>query len=347
MSTAQSKWFPLLASRAGVAGVFGALFWLCALTMIWRAGVWGGLSAAEQMLCVSFVALLYAAAVSSARRRPLGGRFSANGVALVALMVLLVMLAVSVLAPLVALHDPAALDAPSRSRYAAPAFDHPMGTDRFGRDVWARVVFGGRASFGVCALSVLLAGLVGVLLGAVSGVSPRRVDDTIMRVVDGMLSFPRLLLLLAVVAFLPPNPALLAVMIAATSWMGIARIVRGEVRRLRDREFVDAAVAAGMGRVRIVTRHVLPNALGPVIVAATLSAGTVILMESSLSFLGLGVQPPSPSWGSMVFEGRDALGSAWWVSAFPAAAITVAVVALNVVGDGLRDALDARSASRR
>jgi peptide/nickel transport system permease protein len=205
------------------------------------------------------------------------------------------------------------------------------------------VVFGGRASFGVCALSILLAALLGTTLGAFSGMAPARVDDALMRVVDGMLSFPRLLLLLAAVAFLPPGPFALALMIALTGWMGIARIVRGEVRRMRRREFVEAAVAAGIGRGRIVVRHILPNAAGAVVVAATLSAGTVILLESSLSFLGLGIQPPAPSWGSMVFEGRDALATAWWVSAVPALAITLAVVSLNFVGDGIRDALDARS----
>ena len=269
-------------------------------------------------------------------------RFSSNPVAMAALVILLALVSGAVLAPFVAGADPAEVTAPSLTRYQAPGAGHPMGTDRFGRDVWARVVYGGRASFGVCALSILLATILGTTLGAVSGMAPPRIDDALMRFVDGMLSFPRLLLLLAAVAFLPPQPVVLALLIAGTGWMGIARIVRGEVRRMRGREFVAAAVAAGLGRGRVVVRHMLPNAVGPVIVAATLNAGTVILLESSLSFLGLGVQPPTPSWGSMVFEGRDALATAWWVSAFPALAITVAVVALNLVGDGLRDALDAR-----
>jgi peptide/nickel transport system permease protein len=263
---------------------------------------------------------------------------------MVALAVLLVLVSTAVLAPFVAGADPAELTAPSLTRYEAPGPGHPMGTDRFGRDVWARVVYGGRASFGICALSILLAVVFGTALGATAGMAPSRVDDALMRFVDGMLSFPRLLLLLAAVAFLPPEPVVLACLIAGTGWMGIARIVRGEVRHMRGREFVAAAVAAGYGTSRIVARHMLPNAVGPVIVAATLNAGTVILLESSLSFLGLGIQPPAPSWGSMVFEGRDALATAWWVSAFPALVITLAVVTLNLVGDGVRDSLDARRA---
>jgi ABC-type dipeptide/oligopeptide/nickel transport system permease subunit len=268
-------------------------------------------------------------------------RFDTDAVATIALCVLLAMAATAVLAPLVVGQDPA--DVAPATRYDAPSAAHPMGTDRFGRDVWSRVVYGGRASFGVCALSVALAVAMGTLFGALSGMAPRRIDDALMRAVDGLLSFPRLLLLLTAVALVPPGAGTLAVFIAATGWMGMARIVRGEVRRMRSREFVEAAVATGVGKSRLLTRHLLPNALGALVVAATLNAGTVILIESSLSFLGLGLAPPTPSWGGMVFEGRDALSTAWWTSAFPALAITIAVVALNLVGDGIRDALDARS----
>jgi peptide/nickel transport system permease protein len=231
------------------------------------------------------------------------------------------------------------------ARYATPSASHVLGTDRLGRDVWARVAQGGRATLALCLLSVGLAGMIGVVIGAASGSAGRRTDDALMRLVDGMLAFPRILLLLTVAAVASPGVWTLGIALAATGWMGIARIVRGEVRRMREREFADAAIASGVGRVRLVWHHLLPNAVGPVIVAATLNAGTVILLESSLSFLGLGVQPPTPSWGAMVFEGRDALQSAWWVSACPAAAITLAAVAFNLVGDGLRDAFDTRTAS--
>ncbi|MDH4035993.1 MAG: ABC transporter permease [Candidatus Krumholzibacteria bacterium] len=339
------RWLPLgPAGRGGARAVPGVAFYAVVALAFLRAPAWHGLSALDRFLTVLLAGLLYACAVAGgkARTTKLYQRFSRNAVAVVSLALLLAMVCGAVLAPLVAGADPSALTAPSLTRYAAPGVDHPLGTDRFGRDVWARLVYGGRASFGVCALSILLAVLFGTTLGALSGMAPARIDDALMRFVDGMLSFPRLLLLLAAVAFLPPGPVALALLIAGTGWMGIARIVRGEVRRLRGREFVEAAVAAGIGRGRIVVRHILPNAAGAVVVTATLSAGTVILLESSLSFLGLGIQPPAPSWGSMVFEGRDALATAWWVSAFPAVAITLAVVALNLVGDGIRDALDTR-----
>lgn len=330
--------------RRGARAVFGILFYLVLAVIVVRAGTWRELPAGERVAALALAGLLLAGAMGPGVERltPMRRRFSGNVAAMVALFVLLALVSVAVLAPLVAGADPAELTTPSLTRYEPPGAAHPLGTDRFGRDVWARVVFGGRASFGVCALSILLAVTFGTAVGAVSGMAPARVDNALMRLVDGMLSFPRLLLLLAAVAFLPPSPLVLALLIAGTGWMGIARVARGEVRRMRGREFVAAAIATGFGRMRIVVRHILPNAAGPVVVAATLNAGTVILLESSLSFLGLGIQPPAPSWGSMVFEGRDALSSAWWVSAFPACAITLAVVALNLVGDGVRDALDAR-----
>jgi peptide/nickel transport system permease protein len=169
------------------------------------------------------------------------------------------------------------------------------------------------------------------------------VDDLLMRLVAGLLSFPRLLFVLTLVALFSNSFFLLIGVISATGWMGVARLVRGEVLRLKEREFIQAAVATGMGRARLLVRHLMPNALGPVVVAATLNVGLVILLESYLSFLGLGVQPPAPSWGAMVFDGREVLVAAWWVSAFPALAIVLAVVACNLMGDGLRDAFDTRA----
>ncbi len=343
MTAQRPAWLPFAtpAARRGVGAVLAA--GSCAYTVIAvaRFAAWRGLPADERVVVLAGWVMLVAAMVWGARARGrMRRRFDDDAMATAALAVLVIMVAASILAPLVVGAHPA--DVAPDTRYRAPAAIHPMGTDRFGRDVWSRVAYGGRASFGVCALSVALAAAMGTLFGALSGVAPRRVDDAMMRTVDGLLSFPRLLLLLTVVALVPPGAGTLAVFIAATGWMGMARIVRGEVRRLRSREFVDAAVASGVGTPRLVARHLLPNALGALVVAATLNAGTVILLESSLSFLGLGLTPPTPSWGGMVFEGRDALATAWWVSAFPALAITVAVTALNLVGDGIRDALDAR-----
>lgn len=337
-------WLPFgtAPGRKGVGAVLAAI--LCAYTIVTlaRIGELGGLPIEERGVLLTGWLLLVAGTAWGARERGrLRRRFDADVVATVALAVLLAMMAMSVLAPLVSNAHPA--DVAPATRFESPSPAHIMGTDRFGRDVWARVVYGARASFGVCVLSLALAVAIGTLFGSVSGMAPRRLDDAMMRTVDGLLAFPRLLLLLTAVALVPPGAGTLAVFIAATGWMGIARLVRGEVRRMRAREFVDAAVATGVGRPRLLARHVLPNALGALIVAATLNAGTVILVESSLSFLGLGLSPPTPSWGGMVFEGRDALTTAWWVSAFPALAITAAVVALNLVGDGIRDAVDARS----
>jgi peptide/nickel transport system permease protein len=330
-----------------VLAVTGAAYTVVAVA---RAGSWWRFSGLEATTAAAFGALLVALVWTTWRERDperlrFRRRFEGNAPAVFGLTALIVLMALAVLAPVLSSADPTAMGALD-SRYAPPGAAHPLGTDRFGRDVWARVAHGGRSSLTLCALAIGLAVAIGTLVGSLAGVARARVDDVVMRVVDGMLAFPRILFLMTVVAVAPPGPLTLGLALAATGWMGIARIVRGELRRMREREFVEAAIAAGVGKTRLVWRHLLPNATGHVVVAATLNAGTVILLESSLSFLGLGVQPPTPSWGAMVFEGRDALGTAWWVSACPALAITVSVVALNLVGDGLRDALEPRVAPR-
>jgi peptide/nickel transport system permease protein len=337
-------------SRSGMRAIMSIVFYAVVGLALARLGAWSHATGTDRAAAILLSLALYAGAIGGgtllpSAMQPARRRFKSDRTARSALAVLVVMAAVAVAAPLVTRDDPARIVAPSKTRFEAPGVAHPMGTDRFGRDVWARVAYGGRASFGVCGIAVLLAVAFGTMVGAISGMASARVDDAIMRVVDGMLAFPRVLLLLTAVAFLPPGAIVLALLIAATSWMGIARVVRGEFQRLRGHEFVDAAIASGASRGRLIARHLLPNALGPVVVAGTLSAGTIILLESSLSFLGLGIQPPAPSWGAMVFDGRDSLATAWWVSGFPALAITLAVVALNVIGDGLRDALDTRRPS--
>jgi peptide/nickel transport system permease protein len=336
------------ATRRGSRLVLSTGFYALLVVVAGRWGAWAGATGVDRALVLALGGALYALAVAGdsvlpRAMRPVRRRFRSNRSAAAGLGVIVVLGGLALAAPIVATADPTAVSSPSTTRYQPPGAAHPLGTDRYGRDVWSRVIYGGRASFGVCALSVIVSLLFGTAVGALSGISGRRVDDVIMRVVDGMLAFPRLLLVLTAVAFLPAGAVVLALLIAATSWMGVARVVRGEIRRMRGREFVEAAIATGVGRGRLVAAHMLPNTVGHVIVAGTLNAGAVILLESSLSFLGLGVQPPAPSWGSMVFEGRDALAGAWWVSAAPALAITLAVVAFNVVGDGLRDALDART----
>jgi peptide/nickel transport system permease protein len=334
------------ARDVAVGVLFAVLASVYAVTLILRVRWWRQLSPVEASVALAFGALLFLlwrwSRSSPGARSRFRARFAANRAALAGLAMLAVLVALVVLAPVIST-DPAEIG--DGIRYATPDASHPLGTDRLGRDVWARVVHGGRATLALAIVSVGLAMIAGIAVGATAGIAGRRADEALMRVVDGMLAFPRILLLLTVAALAAPGVLTLGIALAATGWMGIARIVRTEVRRLREREFVEAAIAAGVGRMGLVWRHLLPNTMGPVLVAATLNAGTVILLESSLSFLGLGVQPPAPSWGAMVFEGRDALQTAWWVSAAPAVAITMAAVGFNLVGDGLRDAFNARATS--
>lgn len=338
---------PRRAKVSAVGVVFAALALVYTLALVLRARSWSHFSALEMVTAVAFGALLVMLAwwsrAKNTTRAGLRARFAGNRAALAGLVVLVAIIGVIVLAPVLSGNP---YDMGAGARYAAPGAGHVLGTDRFGRDVWSRVVHGGRISLALCIVSVALSTLFGVLVGALSGMSGRVTDNVMMRWVDGMLAFPRILLLLLVAALARPGALTLGLALAATGWMGIARIVRGDIRRMRAREFAEAAVAAGVGKMGLVWRHLLPHTIGHVVIAATLNAGAVILLESSLSFLGLGVQPPVPSWGAMVFEGRDALASAWWVSAAPAIAITLAAASLNLVGDGLRDAFETRGTPR-
>jgi peptide/nickel transport system permease protein len=228
---------------------------------------------------------------------------------------------------------------------AAPSVDHPFGTDQLSRDVLARVVSGARISLAVAALAVGLSMTLGAGVGLVAGYSGGAVDTVLMRFVDGALAVPRLFLLLLVLA-VPDRVPLIAliVLIGTTGWFATSRLVRAEVLRLREESFVRAAEALGAARRRVIFRHLLVNATGPLLVAATLGVGDVILLEAGLSFLGLGVQPPTPSWGGMIMDARPVLESAPWVGLFPGIAITLTVLATNLVGDALRDAVDPRGA---
>ena len=248
----------------------------------------------------------------------------------------------ALLAPALAPYDPDAQADIVVTRYQAPSVSHPMGTDRFGRDIFSRVLYGARISLSIGVLAVLLAITLGTAIGAIAGFFGGRLDTVLMRGVDLLLSFPRLVLLVVLVALFEPSIALVTLVLGLTGWMGVSRIVRGQVLTVREMEFVTAARVLGFGRARILTRHVLPNVLTPVIVAATLGIGNTILAEAALSFLGLGVQPPTASWGNMVASGRDAMLDAWWITTFPGLAIVFTVMAFNLVGDGLRDALDPR-----
>jgi peptide/nickel transport system permease protein len=272
-------------------------------------------------------------------------RLGRHRTALVGLWLVIALCAIALLAPYLAPLDPDAMPPDLvASRFLAPSLAHPMGTDRFGRDILSRVIYGSRVSLSIGFLAVGIAITIGTLLGAVSGYVGRWVDALTMRLVDVLLSFPRLVLLIFLVAVFEPSLALVTLVLGLTGWMGTARIVRGEVLSVREREYVEAARALGYGDRRIVLRHILPNVLSPVIVTATLLIGNTILAEAALSFLGLSVQPPTATWGNIIADGNAAsLVDAWWITTFPGLAIVITVMCLNLVGDGLRDALDPRS----
>jgi peptide/nickel transport system permease protein len=269
--------------------------------------------------------------------------FKKNKLAIGGLAVMIILYLVTLLTPLIAPYDPSVQGDIITSRYLSPSAAHWLGTDKFGRDILSRVLYGARISLSIGFVAVGISITLGTLIGALAGYFGGWVDTVLMRFTDMMLAFPRLVLLIVVIAvFESPSIWLVVVVLGLTGWMGTSRIVRGEVLSLREREFVQAARALGMGDLRIITRHIIPNTMAPVIVSATLGIGLTILTEASLSFLGLGVQPPTPSWGNMVADGRDALTEAWWIATFPGLAIVLTVVAFNLLGDGLRDALDPR-----
>jgi peptide/nickel transport system permease protein len=268
-----------------------------------------------------------------------------NRMAMAGLGVIGALYLLALLTLLLAPFDPVAQGDIVATRFLAPSATHPMGTDRFGRDIFSRVLYGARISLSIGFIAMGIAVTLGTLLGALSGYLGGLVDAALMRFTDMMLSFPRLILLIVIIAMFDASIFLVVAVLGLTGWMGVARIVRGEVLSIREREFVQAAVALGMREHRIIFRHVIPNVLAPVIVFATLGIGSTILVEAGLSFLGLGVPPPTPSWGSIISEGRDSLLTAWWISTFPGLAIVFTVVAFNLLGDGLRDALDPRQRS--
>ena len=259
-------------------------------------------------------------------------------------LVLLAVAMASLVGPF-ALPDPLAQPNILGGAIQPPSLGHPFGTDELSRDVLSRVVSGGRVSLTVALLAVGLSITLGAGIGLLAGYFGGGVDAALMRLVDGALAVPRLFLLLLLLAVTERVPlALLVLLIGTTGWFTTSRLVRGEILRLREESYVLAAESLGASRRRIMFRHLLPNTLGPLLVAATLAVGDVILLEAGLSFLGLGIQPPAPSWGGMILDARQVLVTAPWVGIFPGLAITLTVLSANLFGDALRDAVDPRGA---
>jgi peptide/nickel transport system permease protein len=271
-----------------------------------------------------------------------GRAFARNRLAVLGAIAILGLYLTALLTPFLAPFDPAFQGSLLQERLVGPRPGHALGTDHFARDVLSRVLYGARVSLSIGFVAVGISITIGTLLGAVSGFFGGWVDTLIMRLVDMVISFPQLVLLITIIALFQPSIFIIITVLGLTQWPGTTRIVRGEVLSLREREFVQAARALGFSRPRIVVFHLIPNVLAPVIVAATLGIGNTIIVEAGLSFLGLGVQPPTPSWGTMVSDGRNYMLEAWWLSTFPGLAIVVTVLCFNLVGDGLRDALDPR-----
>jgi len=269
-------------------------------------------------------------------------RFRKNHLAMAGLGIMGFLYWVTLMAPFIAHFDPNFQGNIVLNRYLPPSAEHYFGTDKFGRDVFSRILYGARISLTIGFLAVAISVTLGALMGSLAGYFRGWIDTAIARFIDMLLSIPRLILILVIIAIFEPSIWLIIAVLGLTGWEGSARIVRGQFLQLREQEFVQASRALGYSDRRIIMRHILPNTLAPIIVIATLNIGNTILLEAGLSFLGLGVQPPTASWGSMVNDGRDAMITAWWISTFPGLAIVATVISFNLLGDGLRDALDPR-----
>jgi peptide/nickel transport system permease protein len=267
-------------------------------------------------------------------------RFRKNKLALLGAVIVLFLFVVAVSAPWIAPYDPGQIQI--KRVLEEPSAKHPFGTDPLGRDVFSRMIWGSRISLMVGFVAVGIATAIGIFLGALAGYYGRWTDNLIMRFVDIMLCFPTFFLILAVIAFLEPSIWNIMIVIGVTSWMGVAPLVRAEFLSQKERDYAVAERALGAKDFRIIFRHILPNAMAPVLVSATLGVAGAILTESALSFLGIGVQPPTPSWGNILTAGKDNIDIAWWLSFYPGTAILITVLGYNLLGEGIRDSIDPR-----
>ncbi len=262
-------------------------------------------------------------------------------------MVITVMLCVAIIAPFITAYDPLEMDLSPEACLAPPSARHLFGTDNLGRDVFSRMIYGGRVSLSVGFIAVIISLFIGVFFGGLSGYYGGWIDSVIMRFVEVMYCFPTFFLIMTVIAFLGPGIINVMVVIGLTSWAGLCRLVRAEFLSLRERDFVYSARIQGVSDMRIIFRHILPNAMAPVYVSVTLSVGAAILVESGLSFFGLGVQIPAPSWGNILTAGKNYIDEAWWLTFFPGMAILLTVLSFNLLGEGLREILDPKLREKR
>lgn len=304
-----------------------------------RGIAWAGAAALTALVC----ALVQRLGAGDGPWRTALARLCRQRASFIALCVIIALVVIAALAPWLAPYSPVAQPDIVALKNLPPSLAHLFGTDFASRDVFSRMLYGARVSLGVALLAIVVSLTIGTAYGAIAGFYGGRVDEILMRLIDAALAVPRILILIAVLALwdgvrLP----VLVLLLGGTGWFGVSRIVRAQVLSLREREMVLAARALGARDRDVLWRHILPNVLSPVVVAGTLGIAQVIIIEAGLSYLGIGVQPPAASWGNMIQDGADQIGTLWWISTFPGLAIVVTVLAFNLVGDGLRDALDPR-----
>ena len=274
-------------------------------------------------------------------------RFRANRLAVAALVAIGAMSVLALLAPLIAPYDPSAIDNVLVTRYQPPSWAHLFGTDDFGRDLFSRALFGARVSLSIGVLATVVAVGFGTLYGAVAGHFGGVIDNVLMRIIDVVIAFPTFFLMLMLVGLFEADIVALVLILGFTSWTQTARLIRGEVLALKARDFIEGARAIGLPARLIMVRHLIPNALASVLVTAALMVGGMVGAEAGLSFLGIGIRPPTPSWGNMVSAGQDALLVAWWIAFFPGSLLALTILSFNLLADGLRDALDPKTLMRK
>ena len=270
-------------------------------------------------------------------------RFRENRLAVGSVWLIAALYLTALLAPILTAQDPAAITEVSTNRYLPPSWSHPFGTDEFGRDLLSRALYGARISLSVGLLAMIVAKSIGTAYGAISAFFGGVVDSVLMRIVDVWIAFPAIYLMLMLVGVFEAQITVLVLILGLTSWPGTARFIRGEILSLKQREFTDAARAIGLPNSQIIVRHLIPSAMSPVLVTAALSVAGMIGAESGLSFLGLGIRPPTPSWGNMIAAGQENLLFAWWMAFFPGCLLAITLISFSLLADGLRDALDPKA----